>query len=53
MLVDEAYNELTDKPDFNSMIDMVRAGHDVIITRTFSKIHGMAGLRVGYAITVA
>ena len=51
VLVDEAYNELTDKPDFNSMIDMVRAGHDVIITRTFSKIHGMAGLRVGYAIT--
>lgn len=51
VLVDEAYNELTDKPDAYSMIDMVREGRDVIITRTFSKIHGMAGLRVGYSIS--
>jgi histidinol-phosphate aminotransferase len=51
VLVDEAYNELTDRPDPNSMIDMVREGRDVIITRTFSKIHGIAGLRVGYAIS--
>ena len=51
LLVDEAYNELTDRPDENSMIDLVRAGGDVIVCRTFSKIYGMAGLRVGYAIT--
>ncbi len=51
VLVDEAYNELVPDPDYSSMIDMVRAGHDVIITRTFSKIFGMAGMRVGYAIT--
>ena len=51
LLVDEAYNELTDKPDDNSMIDLVRAGADIIVCRTFSKIYGMAGLRVGYAIT--
>jgi histidinol-phosphate aminotransferase len=51
LLVDEAYNELTDRPDDNSMIDLVRAGSDVIVCRTFSKIYGMAGLRVGYAIT--
>ena len=51
LLVDEAYNELTDAPDDNSMIDLVRAGADVIVCRTFSKIYGMAGLRVGYAIT--
>jgi histidinol-phosphate aminotransferase len=50
VLVDEAYNELTGRPDANSMIDLVREGRDVIITRTFSKLHGMAGLRVGYAI---
>jgi histidinol-phosphate aminotransferase len=50
VLVDEAYNELTDRPDDNSMIDLVRAGADVIVCRTFSKIYGMAGLRVGYAI---
>lgn len=51
LLVDEAYNELTDRPDDSSMIDLVRAGADVIVCRTFSKIYGMAGLRVGYAIT--
>jgi histidinol-phosphate aminotransferase len=50
VLVDEAYNELTDRPEDNSMIDMVRAGANVIVCRTFSKIYGMAGLRVGYAI---
>jgi histidinol-phosphate aminotransferase len=51
LLVDEAYNELTDRPEDNSMVDLVRAGGDVIVCRTFSKIYGMAGLRVGYAIT--
>lgn len=51
LLVDEAYNELTDTPDDNTMIDLVRDGADVIVCRTFSKIYGMAGLRVGYAIT--
>ncbi len=51
VLIDEAYNELVPNADYSSMIDMVRAGHDVIITRTFSKIFGMAGMRVGYAIT--
>lgn len=51
LLIDEAYNELTGRPDDNSMIDLVRSGADVIICRTFSKIYGMAGLRVGYAIT--
>jgi histidinol-phosphate aminotransferase len=51
LLLDEAYNELTDRPEDNSMIDLVRSGKDVIVCRTFSKIYGMAGLRVGYAIT--
>ncbi|OBV11351.1 pyridoxal phosphate-dependent aminotransferase [Erythrobacter dokdonensis] len=51
LLVDEAYNELTDRPEDSSMIDLVRSGADVIVCRTFSKIYGMAGLRVGYAIT--
>ena len=51
LLVDEAYNELTDAPDDNTLIDFARAGENVIICRTFSKIYGMAGMRVGYAIT--
>lgn len=33
------------------MIDLVREGRDVIVTRTFSKIFGLAGLRIGYAIS--
>ena len=50
VLVDEAYLEYTD--DFNglTMLGMVKQGHNVVVTRTFSKIHGLAGLRVGYAI---
>lgn len=50
VLVDEAYIELTDDPEYSSMLDMVREGHNLIVTRTFSKIYGMAGLRVGYAM---
>lgn len=50
VLVDEAYNELTDDPAAHSLVDLVRAGDRVIVTRTFSKLHGLAGLRVGYAL---
>ena len=50
VLVDEAYTELTDDPAYSSMLDLVRQGESIIITRTFSKLHGMAGFRVGYAI---
>ncbi len=50
VLVDEAYNELTNKPEYTSVVDLVKAGENVIVCRTFSKIYGMAGLRVGYAI---
>ncbi len=51
LLVDEAYNELTDTPESETLVDLVKEGQDVIICRTFSKIYGMAGMRVGYAIT--
>ncbi len=50
VLVDEAYNEVTDMPEANSMVSLVKAGHDVIVARTFSKIYGLAGMRVGYVI---
>ena len=51
VVVDEAYMELTDAPETNTCIDLVKQGHDVIIARTFSKIYGMAGIRVGYVIS--
>jgi len=50
VLLDEAYNELTDQPDASSLVDRVRAGDNVIVARTFSKVYGMAGLRIGYAL---
>lgn len=47
VLLDEAYIHFTDEP-FGS--DLVKAGKDVIVLRTFSKIYGMAGLRAGFAM---
>ncbi|HXF04607.1 MAG TPA: histidinol-phosphate transaminase [Blastocatellia bacterium] len=49
VFVDEAYYEYVEAPEYGSMIDLVREGHNVIVSRTFSKIHGLAGLRIGYA----
>jgi histidinol-phosphate aminotransferase len=49
VFVDEAYFEFVQDPSYGSMIDLVRAGQkNLIVTRTASKIHGMAGLRVGF-----
>ncbi|MEM6626483.1 MAG: histidinol-phosphate transaminase [Pseudomonadota bacterium] len=53
VLVDEAYMELADLPEIESCVDLVKAGDDVIVSRTFSKIYGMAGIRVGYTISSA
>lgn len=50
VLVDEAYNEITDEPEENSMIPLIKDGYNVVVTRTFSKIYGLAGMRVGYMI---
>lgn len=50
VLVDEAYNELTDDPSAHTMIPLVKAGHNIVVARTFSKIYGLAGMRVGYLI---
>ena len=49
VFLDQAYVELMDDGG-ESMIDLVLEGHNVILSRTFSKIHGLAGLRVGYGI---
>ncbi|WP_272521679.1 pyridoxal phosphate-dependent aminotransferase [Providencia sp. PROV202] len=50
-IVDEAYAEFVDDPQFVSAIELVKAGQkNLIVTRTFSKIYALAGLRVGYGI---
>lgn len=50
LLSDEAYADYVSRPDYESCLRYVKEGLPVVISRTFSKIYGMAGLRVGYAI---
>lgn len=50
ILIDEAYLEYLNDFPASSMIDFVRKGANVIVLRTFSKIYGLAGMRVGYGI---
>lgn len=50
VFVDEAYLEFLEDGAKSSMVDLITKGKNIIVTRTFSKIHAMAGLRVGYSI---
>ncbi len=50
LLVDEAYHHFVDSSAYESAIRYVQAGKDVVVSRTFSKIYGLAGLRIGYAV---
>lgn len=50
-VVDEAYIELSDDPDALTMLSEVHEGLPVVVVRTFSKLYGMAGARVGYALS--
>jgi histidinol-phosphate aminotransferase len=51
VVFDEAYYEYVRHPEFPESIDYVRAGRNAIVLRTFSKIYGLAGLRIGYGMT--
>jgi len=50
VFVDEAYIDYLPDPQAASMISMVKAGSNIIVARTFSKLYGFAGLRCGYVI---
>jgi histidinol-phosphate aminotransferase len=50
ILIDEAYHEYVDSPSYRTAVPIARQNPRVIVSRTFSKVFGMAGLRVGYAI---
>jgi len=51
LFVDEAYLEFMEAgPEKKSMVGLIKEGSDIIVARTFSKVHGMAGLRVGYIV---
>src|SRR6266700_2855225 len=48
VVLDEAYYDYVQHPDYSRSLDYVRAGRNVLVLRTFSKVHGLAGLRIGY-----
>lgn len=50
-LVDEAYFEFVDSPGYYSLDQMAIQNPNVVVARTFSKVYGMAGMRLGYGIT--
>jgi histidinol-phosphate aminotransferase len=50
ILVDEAYFHFADTPDYGTAIDLLNQRPNVIVSRTFSKVYGMAGMRLGYAV---
>jgi histidinol-phosphate aminotransferase len=51
VVVDEAYFEYAEAPGYASALPWLKQYPNLIVTRTFSKAHGLAGLRVGYAVS--
>jgi histidinol-phosphate aminotransferase len=50
-VVDQAYFEYVDRPDYPDAVEeYVKRGRNAVVLRTFSKLYGLAGLRVGYAV---
>lgn len=47
---DEAYYDFITAPDYPSMVDLVKKDRNIIVSRTFSKVYGLAGMRIGYLI---
>jgi histidinol-phosphate aminotransferase len=50
VVLDEAYYEYVQRPDYSRSLDCVRTGRNILVLRTFSKVHGLAGLRLGYGM---
>ena len=50
VFIDEAYHHFVDDPNYEPSIKYVMEGRKVIVARTFSKIAGLAGMRLGYAV---
>jgi histidinol-phosphate aminotransferase len=53
VVVDQAYAEYVDEPGYPDCITWLPRYSNLIVTRTFSKAHGLAGLRVGYCVSSA
>ena len=50
IVADEAYFEYVDDPDYPDSLSYHRSGKTILTCRTFSKLYGLAGLRIGYAV---
>jgi histidinol-phosphate aminotransferase len=50
VVLDEAYHEYVDRADYSRSVDYVREGRNILVLRTFSKVHGLAGIRLGYGM---
>ncbi len=53
VLIDEAYHHYVEHPDYATSMPYVGEGRQVIVTRTFSKVYGLAGMRLGYGVAPA
>ncbi len=51
IVVDEAYNEYIDRADYLDLLPLLKQYPNLVITRTFSKAYGLAGMRLGYSIS--
>jgi histidinol-phosphate aminotransferase len=49
-IIDEAYLEYISESGYTSAVELVRQGRNVVVVKTFSKVYGLAGARIGYAI---
>jgi histidinol-phosphate aminotransferase len=47
---DEAYYDYIEEPNYPSMVELVKKGKNVIVSKTLSKVYGIAGIRLGYLI---
>ena len=50
VVVDQAYHEYVERSDYPDALEDVKAGRNVMVLRTFSKVYGLAGLRIGYGV---
>jgi histidinol-phosphate aminotransferase len=50
VVLDQAYQEYVDRPDYPDGLDDLKKGRNVLVLRTFSKVYGLAGLRIGYGL---
>lgn len=51
VVIDEAYGDFSDSEEYPSSLDHIKKGRNLIVLRTFSKIYGLAALRIGYGIS--